>query len=100
MLRMLISPNTTPSASVANTVDPSSEMIPIVTVPVVRDDREFASLDDVQLFADVTLATDIVSRTEHSQTQLQYQLDQQARLTLLEDGHAPQRLQVNLRKIA
>jgi len=68
--------------------------------PVVRDDREFTALDDVQLFADVSLATDIVSRTEHSQTQLQYQLDQQARLTLLEDGHASQRLQVNLRKIA
>jgi len=64
--------------------------------PVVGNDRQFASLDDVQLFADVSLSTDKVAWTEHGQFQLQHQLDQQTGLTLLEDGHASQRLQVDL----
>jgi len=66
--------------------------------PVVRDDRQLAALDDVQLFADVALATDVVARTEDGQLQLEHELHQQPGLALLEDSDTSQRLQVNLRQ--
>jgi len=38
-------------------------------VAVLSDDRQTSTLDDVQLFADVALATDEVAGTEDGQTQ-------------------------------
>jgi len=46
--------------------------------------------------ADVALAADVVARAEDSQLQFEYEFHQQTGLALLEDGHSPQRLQVNL----
>jgi len=43
---------------------------------IVRHDGQLASLDDVQLLTDVTLATHVVAGTEHGQLELEYQLYQ------------------------
>jgi len=63
--------------------------------PVIRDHCQSTTLNDVQLLADVSLAADVVSRTEHGQLELQHQLHQQPCLAFLEDGDPPQRFHVH-----
>jgi len=103
MLRMLISPKTTPSASVAKTVEPSSEttvslprLMMYSSLPMSPSVRPSVHHVQSVAVADVALAADVVARTEDGQLQLEHELDEQPRLALLEDGDPSQRLKVNL----
>ena len=65
MLRTEISPNTLPAPRVARGYGSQGSKD---AVSVVGDDRQTAALDDVQLFADIALATHEVAGTVDGQS--------------------------------